>query len=456
MAVTKIGIEDTIGGAIGRFGEVLGDVLDKTVFAKGLKEKELRKEPSAMQALVPAATAASRGGQETLTAFAKGLDVNVEFIDEILAFTPTREQATNMAFLEGGGAEKVAAAQISQALFAGETAQAALDVGLPVIQASAMASEGKFDAENFEVQLDSLEFQVENGVIETRLKTDAITAALGLETAQATQAFFNSFDQTTEEGRRNAMEFAFALNNPAMLGHIGLHEQMEFQAALELTRASRGTPQSQADKIGLSIDLQDAWNKAVDRLQEADEEGSDELLEISVGDLNSVRLMIEEANQAGLIYPIDTSVATLGKKFFGGAKLELAATMFDDPRAARFVVEMSDLGITDVEELGRIGLDGGPVVAGESSILDSLPPRLREQIIRDFPAFQESLRTLEVSDVGALKPAIASGIAAATGIPAQAIGTGIDAISSLFTGLSEGLKAAINFVGTQQRRARGN
>jgi len=452
MAVTTIGIDETIGGAVGRFGEALGDALDKTIFAEGLKEKELRKEPAVMQSLVPSVRAAQRGGLETMTAQAKGLGVSVEFLDEILAFSPTRAQAVDEEFLIGGGAEKVAGAAISQALFQGATAQAALDAGLPAISAAATANEGQFDAKNFEVQLDSLEFQVEEGVIETRLKTDKLTAELGLSTAQATQAFFNKFDQTTEEGRRNAMEFAFALNNPAFLAHLGLHEQIDFQSTLQLARAG----QNPADKIALSIDLQDAWNTAVDRLQEADEEGNDEALQIAVGDLNSVRLMIEEANQSGIIFPIDTSVATLGRKFFGGAKLELAATMFDDPRAAAFVVEMTDLGITDVAMLSTIGLDGGPVVEGEPSILDSLPPRLREQVVRDFPAFQESLQTLEISDVGTLKPAVISGIAAGTGIPVQAIGTGIDAVSNLFTSLSEELKAAINFVSTQQRRARGN
>jgi hypothetical protein len=453
MGVTTIGIEDTIGGAVGRFGEVLGDALDKTIFAEGLKEKELRGTPAVMQSLVPSVRAAQRGGLDTMTAQAKGLGVSVEFLDEILSFSPTRAQAVDEAFLIGGGAEKVAASAISQALFAGDTAQAALDAGLPAIQAAALASQGEFDALNYEVQYDVLGFQVTNGVIETQLKTEKIQAELGLETAQATQSFFNGFDQTTEEGRRNAMKFAFALNNPAYLNHLGLHEQMNFQASLELMRAARGTELSEADKIGLSLDLQGAWNTAVDRLQEADDEGTDELLEIAASDLNSVRLMIEEANQSGLIFTIDTSVATLGKKFFGGAKLELAATMFDDPRVAAFVVEMTNLkdqdgnpvGITDVAQLSTIDIEGNPLIdregkpTGKQSILDSLPPRLREQVVRDFPNFIKQLETLEVSDVGMFK---AGGtFEETTRVPQQ---TGIEALKFLYTGLSEVLKTVLD------------
>ena len=466
MAVTKIGIEDTIGGAIGRFGEALGDALDKTVFRKGLKEKEFRGSPEVMQSLVPGARAAQKGGPDTLAAYAKGLDVNVEFIDEILAYTPTRTQAVDEAFLTGGGAEKVAASAIAQSLFEGETAQAALDAGLPAISAAATASQGTFDAKNFEVQLDSLEFQVENGVIETRLKTDAITARLGLETAQATQTFFNSFDQTTEAGRRMAMEFAFALNNPAFLTHIGLHEQMDFQARLALMNASSDF--DPADKIQLSINLQDAWNTAVDRFKEADDEGNDELLEIAVQDLNSVRLMIEEANQGNLIYPIDTSVATLGKKFFGGLRAELAATTFDNPKAAEFAIEMDELGITDVAQLSLIDRNGNPLIdeegkpTGEPSLLDYIrPPRLKEQIIREFPTFLESLTALEVGSLESIGAGSVFRAGLEAGLSGQTFtGSGINLISSIFTGLSEALKSAINAsaqsLTAAQRRSRGN
>jgi hypothetical protein len=228
---------------------------------------------------------------------------------------------------------------------------------------------------------------------------------------------------------------------------------MNFQASLELMRAARGTELSEADKIGLSLDLQGAWNTAVDRLQEADDEGTDELLEIAASDLNSVRLMIEEANQSGLIFTIDTSVATLGKKFFGGAKLELAATMFDDPRVAAFVVEMTNLkdqdgnpvGITDVAQLSTIDIEGNPLIdregkpTGKQSILDSLPPRLREQVVRDFPNFIKQLETLEVSDVGMFK---AGGtFEETTRVPQQ---TGIEALKFLYTGLSEVLKTVLD------------
>ena len=456
--VVKIGIEETIGGAVGRFGEVLGDFLDKTVFAEGLKEKELRKEPSVMQSLVPSVRAAQKGGVETMAAQAKGLGVSVEFLDEILAFTPTRAQAVDEAFLTGGGAEAVAGSAIAQALFEGETAQVALDLGLPAIEASAIASQGVFDARNFEVQLDSLNFQVKNGVIETKLRTDAITAQLGLETAQAAQSFFNSFDQTTEEGRRMAMEFAFALNNPAFLTHIGLHEQMDFQARLALMNASSDF--DPADKIQLSIDLQDAWNTAVDRFKEADDEGNDELLEVAVQDLNSVRLMIEEARQGGLIYRIDTSVATLGKKFFGGLRAELVATSFDDPKAGAFAIEMIDLGLTDVAQLSQIGLDGNPVQPGEQSLLDVIPAGIRTQVIEEFPKFFEDLTTLSTQNL----ESIGAGSVFRAGIEAgpvgQAAGSGIDLISSIFTGLSEALKSAINAsaksLTAAQRRSRGN
>ncbi len=452
MVVTRIPLSETIGGAVRVFGEELGEALDKTVFAKGLKEKELRKEPSAMQGLVPAARAAQKGGLDTLAAFAKGLDVNVEFIDEILAFTPTREQAIDEAFLTGGGAEVAAASAISQSLFAGETAQAALDVGLPAIQASAIASQGQFDAANFEVQLNSLDFQVENGVIETRLKTEAIQAQIGLEAATATQEFFNGFDQSTEVGRRNAMEFAFALNNPAFLSHLALHEQMDFQASLALMGAS----QNPADKIELSIDLQDAWNTAVDRLRAAEEEGTDEFRDIAIADLNTVRLMIESANQSGLVFPIDTSIASLGPGFLGfGEKLELSRQIFDDPRAARLVVaveeELRKIGSTDIADLG-------------AEVLDQLEPRLREQVVRDFPVYIQALSEFESRDAREAVPGLvrAAAIAGAGQVlpgGAQAVGTGLEAISNLFNNLTEGLKSVLDstagFMKSQQDRARG-
>ena len=96
MGVTVIGIEDTIGGAVGKFGEVLGDALDRTIFRKGLKEKEFGKSPEVMQGLIFAAKAAELRGPESLVAFAEGLDVTEDWVtDPLLAgFSMNAAQTT--------------------------------------------------------------------------------------------------------------------------------------------------------------------------------------------------------------------------------------------------------------------------------------------------------------------------------------------------------------------------
>ncbi len=455
MAVTQIGIEDTIGGAIARFGEAAGKALDKTVFAKGLREKEFRKVPESMQALLPGVRAAVARGPEAVVAMAKGLGVNPEFLtDEIMAgFTPTSQQAVEEAFLKGGGAEATAFSGIQKSLLDGRTAEEALKAQIPVLQASATAKGLEFDADNFEVQIEGLNFQVENGVILTKLETDKAQSELELATIQGTTEIFKSFNQNTAQGRHDALVFNFGMNNQAALTHLGLHEQLSFQEQLAIMRAEKSDAQTTAEKIDLTLDLETAWNTAVDRLKEADEAGDDDFLRIAVDDVNTVRLMIAEAKQGGVIFQIDTSPASLGKKFFGGVKLELAETIFEDPRAAAFVAEAEAQGITDITELGRIGIDGQSVESGEPSVLDSLSPRVREQVVTNFPLFMEQVAALnEGTELGILskgsrgRAALESAVLEQERISGEDIPRGqvFDTLARGFNFLSEGLQSAVN------------
>ncbi|MEE8113338.1 MAG: hypothetical protein V3T23_03180 [Nitrososphaerales archaeon] len=439
MAVTQIGIEDTIGGAIARFGEAAGKALDKTVFRKGLREKEFRKVPESMQALLPGVRAAIARGPEAVAAMAKGLDVTPEFLtDEIaVGFTLTSQQAVEEEFLKGGGAETTAFAGIQKALLEGQTAEEALKAQLPVLQASATAKGLEFDADNFDVQREGLKFRVENGVIETLLETEKVQAELGLEVAQATQELFDSFDQTTAQGRHDALAFALGLSNPAALQHLATHEQMNFQASLQLASAR----QSPADQIALTLKLKEAWQTGVDRLNEANEAGDDDFLKVAVQDIRNLQLMIDEANQSGLIFPIDTTTASLGRTFFGRVALELAPNHFTGEGTADVAADL----IEQMQEQGlELSIDALP--EGE---LDGLPARLQAELIQGFPGFVEELvQSQPIRDQMGIFTEGSVGRAILSQTPGgqlvDVVGKGVSALSELYNNLSTELQSTLD------------
>ena len=458
MGVTVIGIEDTIGGAVKRLGESVGDALDATVFAKGLKEKELRKEPGAMQGLVLTVRAAQRAGIEAMDGLANGLNVNVEFLDEILAFTPTLQQATEERAILNGAANAAADAMFEASRLESATANAMFNAGKPALDALAFVTGAQLEIGQNIMDLDILTARRENGVVTTILKTEKLTSELEAATAERVLDYFNNIDQTTEQGQHDALTMGLAMRLPAQLQHLQFHENMDFQESLALFNAARASNLTDADKIGLGLDLETAWQTAVDRLQEAEESGDDDFRNIAIQDLNNVRLMIQKANEAGLIFDaINTTTASLGRKFFGGVRLELAQDVFNTPGAAAFVDNFFKQHVREgteptVEELAK-HLSSEEVI--QSGMLS---PSQRKNALDQFPAFLAKLDELETSDIGSLLPTTAAiaGVSAATGISPQAIGTGLEAIGFIWDDLSEALRGAVDFLGQSQQRARGS
>lgn len=452
MAVTVIGIEDTIGGAVRRLGESVGDALDATVFAKGLKEKELRKDAAGMQGLVLTVRAAQRAGLGAMEGLAKGLNVNVEFLDEILAFTPTLQQATEERAIIGGAAQAAADAMVNKNKLEGATALALFEAGEPALNALARINGLEVDAAQSELDLEILNIRKENGVITSILKEEKLTAELGAQTAQEILSLLNNIDQSTEQGQHDAMALVLGLRNPAGLQHFQFHENMAFQESLAFFNAARASELSDSDKIALSLDLEDAWQTVIKKFEVARESGEDDLIEEAVADVNNVRLMIQKANEANLVFEaIDTSVASFGRGFFGGLKAELiqqnsrsqvGADTIDD-----FLEQLAEQGVEPtLEQLEK-------VLSSEASIADpNLTPKIRAEILEDFPSILARLRELGEQDLGILSKGSLGGEVIREVIKrdplVQSIGAGLSALSELYTKLSEPVKAVLDVART--------
>ncbi|MEK0325052.1 MAG: hypothetical protein QQN63_05045, partial [Nitrosopumilus sp.] len=334
--------------------------------------------------------------------------------------------------------------------------EAMFNAGAPALNALSFVAGTDLQIGQDELDLEILNIRKENGVITSILKEEFLTAQLGEQTAGAILELLNNIDQSTEQGQHDAMALVLGLRNAAGLQHFQFHENMEFQEGLALFNATQGSLLNDADKIAVSKDLLTLWNTAIDRLREADDAGDKDFLAVAVEDLNNVRLMIQKANEADIVFDaIDTSIASLGKKFFGGLRLDLARQEFKFPAAAAFVnsfIEQHEEDKTEptIEELGEI-LKSDIVIQNPD-----LPASVREAILRDFPGFMEKLRTLQVQDVSDISVGEAFGAGAGVIVPGAdiAIGAGTEALGFLYNKLTEGLKGAVGFLATQQKRAR--
>jgi len=458
MAVTVIGIEDTIGGAVSKFGESLGDALDKTVFAKGLKEKELRKTPESMQALLFAAKQAELRGPEALAAMAKGLNVNVEFLtDEVIAgFSLDAEQRAEFEFIRLGGPERQAASLVLKDMSQGATFSAALKNNTAELSARLEAGEDT-------IALDALRVRSENGVLTLLLNTELIAAKQGLELAQTAQTFFESFDQSTEEGRTAAAEYAIAQINPGYLSFKIAQRQLEFQAALAFARTKKegenAAAQVVADKESMTKRQRAGLNLATDRLQEAIETGDKDFRDIAVRDYNGVIFMIQELNEEGLLFPIDTSIANIVGKFPFGTKIEFAETVFRDTEVAPMMVDLVDQGVTDIDEaikeLGSVDIEGNPLIdpvtgnpTGNVSVLEffEFTPRDLANLREDFPKYLDGVLDALVGEPGIFTAGTVGG-EAIRGIPGVAtVKESVTQVKDVFNLMSEGIKDALNFL----------
>lgn len=451
MGVTVI---DPGEGALARALGRLGEGAAARVFAKGNREKDLRRDTAVMQSLVPAATNAIRGGPETIAAFAKGLGVGEDFVTEDIASLPfTVEQATNDAFLRGGGAEQAAGNLILSGIFEGQSLDEALGQGQPIINAIQAANEGRLAAETAETELLALRFKRENGVIQSQLDTEKIRAQTSVETATIVQEMFDGFDQTTEEGRRNAFEFGLAAELPAFLTRLGVRENLDFQAGLMLSNATTNAIQAVADTSAFTLKMKDAWTESLARLQEADEAGNEDFLGTAVQDVNTTRLLIQALRDGGHINPIDTSIASLSVGFFGGEKLKLAEQTFRDPEVPAFVVNLQEQGVTDITaaiaELRGVNTEGGPLQPDEVSAWDALgfTPRMEEDIIADFPKFLEGIESLLPGEPGIFSAETVAGEFVRGTVPAQAVATATEEALRLKNILSFEMQAVLDALG---------
>jgi len=455
MAVTTIPLSETIGGAVGRFGEEFGDVLDKTVFAKGLREKELRKDPAAMQALLFGAKQAELRGPESLAAMAKGLNVNVEFLtDEVIAgFSLGADKQAEFDFIQLGGPAKLAATSLSKAIADGKEFDAAIEQNVASLFAELAAGETT-------VALNALKIRRENGVQTLILDTELIAAEVGLESARKAQEIFASFDQSTPEGRTAAAEFALAQTNPSYLTHIGLHEQLQFQADLAFARTRKegvdAAAQIVADKESMTERQRAALNLATDRLQEAIDVGNEDFRNQAVRDLNGVVFMIQELNEEGLLFPIDTSIASIVGKFPFGTKVEFAETVFRDTEVAPMMVDLVDQGVTDIDEaikeLGSVDIEGNPLVdaegnpTGRVSVLEffEFSPRDLANLREDFPKYLDGVLESLTGAPGIFTAGTVGG-EAIRGLPG--VGTvkeGLRQTMAIYNIMSEEIKAVLD------------
>lgn len=212
MAVVRVGLEDTLGGAFKELGGGVSQFLEQVVFQKQNREAELSRDPAMMQSLLPGVLAAQASGPEALQAMADGLNVRPEFLDKVAAFPETREQQEARIFMTEGGPKAVVGAEIAGAEAAIETAAverrtaiAALNLNLPEQLAADTLINAQLSTEEAKAALDEglprLQAIAETSEANLSIaQVESILGTPGLLDAQAkaalTEANFSAADWT--------------------------------------------------------------------------------------------------------------------------------------------------------------------------------------------------------------------------------------------------------------------
>lgn len=450
MGVTTIGIEDTVGGAVAKFGDALGGVLDATVFAKGIREKEYRKEPSSMQAMLPGVRAAMKAGPEALQAMADSLNVNTDFLEEINAgFRLTNEQRFDEAFGMSGGPERLAITAMIEANSAGLSAEAVLEAGLPAMLIQAQVLGTKVDIQNFKVEIEMGKIRKENGVLQVTLEAEYLDAQLGRDLAQRTLDTFEGFDQTTEQGQHDAQVFFLGLANPGALSDLQMHERMNFDTQLAMLNARQST----GDRAGLQLDMHKAWTTALKNLEEAVETDDENFLRPAIQDIRNLQRMIDQMNAEGMfLTPLETSVFSLRERAFFGPTLEVAETIFTSKATSAAAADIfAQLTIAEQSGVHRGVFDFGTIPAEDLAAIRSSNPNLATELERLWPSYIEKMRTTQFGAEGTSifsEGTVGSKILFDLG-PGQAgavIGSGVEAIRNGYQLLSEDIKSVLDYL----------
>jgi hypothetical protein len=129
MAVTRIGIEDTLGGAVGNLARSAGELAEKTIFKRRVKEREISGNIELMKGMATGLRAAIEAGQEEV--FLEAIGVRPEFRKKLLSFQAEEDELTEIANIQAGGPELKAKAAVGEARVSIEESAQILAQGAP-------------------------------------------------------------------------------------------------------------------------------------------------------------------------------------------------------------------------------------------------------------------------------------------------------------------------------------
>jgi hypothetical protein len=326
---------DPGAGALSQAIGNLGRGIASKVFEKRNREDALRRDPLALQQLIPTMEVAVGEGPETVAALAKTLNVNESFIlDAAQGFAPTAVQRiqdvqaetaerTNAADIAEGLTEVEAAARASRARVDHEFTEQLLEGDITSLQIEALRNQTEFEIDNFAYQRGLLTIRRESGIDEVTINAEAVTAAIGAEASQRFIEYVNSLPLDSDER-------VVALAGLSGSGAAGALASMRNADLASAVREAALRQTTEENAIALGWELQDRLNAAVDRLAEAEESGRDkDFIEQAKADVDNASLLSQHLIELGRVPGF--AIPTVGGKV-GKIKLDLSDVSSDRVR----------------------------------------------------------------------------------------------------------------------------
>lgn len=417
MAVNYI---DPAAGKLGESFSKLTTAIGERLTEKQRREKALRENPAQMQALAQAYRQAVQAGMGPT--FLDSIGVRQEFGPQIDAFRPDVKERTDTAMLTQGTPEAIVRADTGEANIRGDTAEGIIKRGLINMQLDNQVSEqirtGRgINAELIQnlpeeranterEQLGEASAQARFGrnlfLRRNAAGLDRLTVDSEVLQEQARQAGF-ALDAASTAAYKDYLdnldptshEYAVALlglRNPVQLAHIQFHEGMSFEDAM----ARNATTGSDLDKLAETIKVQGEYSKALESYRATitnDNLSGPEKQQLLVqhqDNLNSWRLIAEQLQSQGLIFPIDASLAAQTNK----NRIDFISRRFQ----SQDMKDVFNLMATEYGNFSSVAGDPLERLKASSQFWGSLPQRDREQLETGWGEFLAETRAAQVAE----------------------------------------------------------